>query len=134
MLGDKIGEEKGRMTGRRVLPAEGYGPKIEVSFESEGTLLGVASNGLGTYLSALRPDGTLSGEGQGIVMGKGGEAASWKARGLGRFTDTGGASWRGSILWMSASEKWASLNNIVGVFEFEQDADGNTQGSTWAWT
>ena len=133
MLGEKISEETGRMSGRRVLPSEGWAPKVEVSFESQGTLLGVATNGPGTYWSVLRPDGTLYGEGQGVVMGAGGEAASWKARGLGRFTDAGGASWRGSVLWMTASEKWTSLNNVVGVFEFEQDADGNTQTTTWAW-
>ena len=121
------------MTGRRVLESEGPGPKIEVSCESEGTLLGVATNGPGTYWSVLRPDGTLYGEGQGVVMGAGGEAASWTARGVGKFTGPGSASWRASIFWMTASEKWASLNNIVGVVEFEQDADGNTTTATWAW-
>ena len=40
MLGEQIGEETGQITAMRVLPAEGAGPKVEVSFQSSGTLLG----------------------------------------------------------------------------------------------
>jgi len=66
-------------------------------------------------------------------MGQGGETASWTARGLGRFPGPGSVSWRGSLFWLTASEKWASLNNVVGLLEFEQDAEGKTQGTTWEW-
>jgi hypothetical protein len=133
MLGEKLGEESGRISGRRVLPSEGHGPKIEVSFEASGTILGVEAAGFGTYWSIVRPDGTLFGEGQGVTMTKDGEMASWTAQGVGKFTGGGAASWRGALYYQTASQKLASLNSVVGVFEFEVDAEGNTQATTWEW-
>jgi hypothetical protein len=57
MLGDVLGESKGKRIVRRVLSS---GPlKVEVSFEDTGTMLGVATNGTGTYTSEARPDGSL---------------------------------------------------------------------------
>ena len=39
-LGEKIGDESSRTTSRRMLPSQG-GPKMEISGESTGRLLGV---------------------------------------------------------------------------------------------
>ena len=39
MLGKKLGEDKGKITGQRVLDATG--PKIEVSFSTVGTYAGI---------------------------------------------------------------------------------------------
>ena len=42
MLGEKLGEEKGKVIGSRVLPGDDYRyVKLEVSFETAGTLLGL---------------------------------------------------------------------------------------------
>ena len=83
MLGEKIGQASGKVTTRRVLANPGGGPKMETSFESSGKLLGVDVRETGTYWSAVRPDGTLYGEGQGILMGKKGEVATWIGQGIG---------------------------------------------------
>jgi hypothetical protein len=56
----QIGEETGQITGMRVLPDGSAGPKIEVSFQASGTVMGVHGNNVGTYGSVTRPDGTLS--------------------------------------------------------------------------
>jgi len=42
MLGEKVGEFRGKITGQRVLPPEGARPKFETTVEIRGTLLGVA--------------------------------------------------------------------------------------------
>jgi hypothetical protein len=71
MLGDLIYEPKGRVTGQRVLDVEG--PKIEVSFSASGVLKGsieVVENA--TYWNVARSPGKLYGEGQGVLMTKGG--------------------------------------------------------------
>ncbi|MEW5959525.1 MAG: hypothetical protein AB1801_17510 [Chloroflexota bacterium] len=135
MLGERIGEETGRITGQRVLPTEGGGPKVEVSFEGTGTLLGVEITDMGTYHSAVRPDGTLFGEGQGIIMTRDGEMASWKGQGVGRFTGRGAAvSWRGAIYYQTASQKLARLNSVAAIFEYEVAEDGKTvQSALWEW-
>src|SRR5262245_25476741 len=59
MLGEKVGEFRGKITGQRVLPPEGSSPKFETSVEIRGTILGVASTLVATYWSVLRPDGRL---------------------------------------------------------------------------
>jgi hypothetical protein len=133
MLGEKIGEETGRITARRVLPSEGHGPKVEVSFEASGTLLGVETTTMATYESIIRPDGTIYGEGQGLVMGQGGEAATWVGQGVGRFTGGGAVSYRGAVYFQTASEKWAHLNSIASIYEYEVDADGNARSVSWEW-
>jgi hypothetical protein len=44
MLGEQLGEFRGKVTGQRVLPAEGSRPKVETSFEISGTILGVGAS------------------------------------------------------------------------------------------
>ena len=50
MLGEQIGEEMGQITGMRVLPDDGAGAKVEVSFQQSGTLLGAHVTDMGTYI------------------------------------------------------------------------------------
>jgi hypothetical protein len=42
-------------------------------------------------------------------------------------------SYRGSLTYSTTSPKLARLNSIAGVFEFDSDADGNTNSRTWEW-
>ena len=132
MLGELLGETKGKRTGRRVLSTDG-GFKAEVSFEDSGKLLGIAVNDIGTYWSASRPDGSLYGEGQGVVLVPDGGAATWKGQGVGKFLAGGAVSYRGALYYSTANPKLVRLNTIAGVFEFEVDADGNTHTKIWEW-
>ena len=133
MLGEKIAEGSGKVTMRRVLANPGGGPKMETSFESSGKLLGVDNSETGTFWSVVRPDGTLYGEGQGIMMSKGGDSATWVGGGVGTMRQDGGASYRGAVYISSASPKWSRLNQVAVIFEFEVDADGNTSTKNWEW-
>jgi hypothetical protein len=133
MLGEKIGEEAGKVISRRVLANPGGGPKMEVSFQATGSLLGVSTTDTGTYVAVMRPDGTLFGDGQGIVMGKAGEAATWCGQGVGTLKKDGSVSYRGAIYFQSASPAWVKLNSQAVVFEYEVDAQGNTKAQDWEW-
>jgi hypothetical protein len=133
MLGQKIGAESGQVTSQRVLPNPGGGPKMETSFKSTGTLLGVNETTTGTYWSVVRPDGTLYGEGQGIVMGKKGELATFMGQGIGTIKKNGSVSYRGSLYYQTSSPKWSRLNSIAGIFEYEVDGQGNTSFELWEW-
>jgi hypothetical protein len=134
MLGEMLGQESGKLTGMRVLPSEGGGPKVEASFQASGQLVGVDTTDMGTYWSVVQADGTLSGEGQGVVMTRDGGMATWRGQGVGRFTGRGtGVSWRGAIYYQSASPQLARLNSVVGVFEYETDENGDTRSQVWEW-
>ena len=98
MLGEQIVEERGKLTILRVLPSEGGGPRVEVSFQATGKILGIDSTDMGTYCSVLGEDGVLRGEGQGIIMTGQGDVVTWSGQGIGRLTGQGtGSSWRGAI-------------------------------------
>ena len=67
MLGEQIGETRGKRLLRRVLSSDPL--KVEVTFEDSGKMLGVDTNGFGTYTSQVRPDGAIYGEGEGAFHG-----------------------------------------------------------------
>ncbi len=134
MLGDVLVDERGQVTGTRVLPSEDGRPTIEVSFQATGQLLGTDATDMGTFVSAVREDGTLFGDGQGVAMTADGGVATWKGQGVGRFTGRGSAvSWRGAIYWQSTSNGLTRLNEVAGVFEFDVDENGKTDAKTWEW-
>ena len=132
MLGEKVGEEIGKVSGRRVLATEGN-PQLEVSFQSSGKLLGVEHRNMCTYVATLTGDGITHGEGQGIATGRNGEVPKWKAHGAGRLKGDGSVSYRGMVQYEGQSEKWNRLNGIALAFEYEVDPEGNTRTEYWEW-
>jgi hypothetical protein len=133
MLGDKIGSETGKVTSQRVLANPGGGAKMETSFRANGKILGVSQTSTATYWSTVRPDGTVYGEGQGIVLGNGGEMATWVGQGVGTIKKGGAVSYRGAVYYQTSSPKWSRLNNVAAVFEYEVDGKGNTKSQLWEW-
>ena len=133
MQGDKIGEESGKVMSQRVLPNPGGGPKMETSFQATGTLLGAGHTTTGTYQSVVRADGSLFGEGQGIVMGKDGDMATWVGQGVGTIGKDGSVSYRGAVYYQTASAQWSLLNSVAAIFEYEVDGQGNTRAQIWEW-
>jgi hypothetical protein len=131
MLGEQIGESKGKRLVRRVLSVDP--PTAEVSFEDSGQMLGVATTGMGTYTSIVSPDGTIHGDGQGMNMTADGEAITWTGTGVGRFGPGGSVSYRGMLFFRTASQKLARLNGTCGAFEYEVDAAGSTISKVWEW-
>src|SRR5215469_15496580 len=102
MLGEMIGESTGKVTGNRVLPSEGGAPRIEFSIRGTGRLSGVEETDIGTYAVVMRPDGTVFGGGQSIFTARDGGVATWTGQGIGRFTASGGVSYRGAGYVLSA--------------------------------
>jgi hypothetical protein len=133
MLGKKVGEGTGRISNQRVLPSEGGAPRVETSFLADERILGVDAKTMGTYTATLRPDGRLAGQGQGVVMGSGGEMATWSGNGLGAFTGGSNISWRGIIYYQSSSPAWESLNGVAVVFEYDVDSEWHTKSAAWEW-
>jgi hypothetical protein len=132
MLGEQIGTERGKVTGYRILRSE-TGPKVEVSFQATGQILGVDHSTMGTYTSMMRPDGTVYGEGQGVARGAKGQMASWVGQGVGKPGRGQAISYRGALYYQSASPEWSRLNSIAVVFEYEVDEQGNSDAKIWEW-
>ena len=80
----------------------------------------------------MQPGGFLFGEGQGAYVTADGMAV-WKGQGSGRLNPGGGASYRGSIHFVTATGKLAKLAGTVGVFEHSTDANDNVVSKLWEW-
>jgi hypothetical protein len=60
-----------------------------------------------------------------------GEIATWKGYGIGSYNGHNRTD-RGSVLFKTTpTGRFAFLNNKIGVFEYEADENGNTNGKIW---
>jgi hypothetical protein len=133
MLGDKLGEEQGRITTRRVLPGQDYRyVQMEISFETQGTILGVAGQNIGTYTVWERIPGQMYGEGRGIFMTADGEGAIWNGHGVGHMT-ADGIAFASSVAVQTNSTKLAALNNCLMLVEHHASNDGSAHSVLYEW-
>jgi hypothetical protein len=139
MLGELIEEQSGKITGRRVVDVEG--PKIESFFTMNGKWVGQDVTDIGTYWGVMREgtetQGVVYGEAQGVATTKDGQGmATYTVQGIGRSTSPGKIRFHGSVFYRTtptSGGKLSSLNNIVGVFEYEEDEQGNSSVKVWEW-
>jgi hypothetical protein len=86
-----------------------------------------------SYVAKPVSAGVLHGNGQGVIMAGESEMATYTAQGIGRLSPSG-VIWRGSGFFRTSStSKLAFLNNIIGLFETEVDAEGNFTEKIWEW-
>lgn len=131
-LGEKFAETYGSISGRRVLANLGEGPRIETTFEDDGELLGISVHGIGTYEAVRRVTNELYGEGNGVYTTDEGDLIYWTGTGLGKQVGTGsGTTWRVSLYYQTTSERFARLNETVGIGQFEVDSEGNVRSEVW---
>ena len=76
---------------------------------------------------------TFYAEGQGVILTKDGEMATWKGYGIGRYNGRNRTD-KGSVFFKTSTNgKLSFLNNKIGVFEYEADENGNTNGKILGW-
>ncbi|MGC1932038.1 MAG: hypothetical protein WA667_23955 [Candidatus Nitrosopolaris sp.] len=144
MLGELILEHKGITSSLRVLDAALQ--KREITVIAKGRIKEIEIDFLVTYWNIRRDDGTLYGEGQGIISNKeNNEAVAIVTEyGIGR-TAYYKVVWRGSAFYRTTintnsssysknSKKLSSiLDNTVGIFETDVDESGNVTQKVWEW-
>jgi hypothetical protein len=90
---------------------------------------------MATYWSIPRPGGALYGKAQGVIMTNDGtEMATYNAQAVRRFTGPDRrVSFRGSLFYRTYSTegKLASINDLVGIFEYEMDESGSSTAKVW---
>jgi len=118
MLGEQIGELRGKIVGQRVLDIEGNGTQVKQHL---------------TYIAKPVSPGVLRGTAKGVTMAGESETVVSTHEGIGRITASG-VRWRGTGFFRTSSTgKLAFLNNLVGLFETEVDAEGNFTEKIWEW-
>lgn len=133
-LGDLVIEETGTITGIRVLSTDASGTKLEISLRTTGTIRGVAESSLWTYTQLIRPDGSVYGQGEGILTTQEGDVIQLIGHGSGQAPAPGEAThFRTMMHPHSASPKYADLNSIGLAGTYEVSADGNAVNKGWEW-
>ncbi len=133
-LGDLVYEETGKVTGTRVLSSDASGTKLELDLQTSGKIRGVAHNCLWTYTQLTRSDGSIYGEGKGFMTTQDGDVLHLAGSGSGQAPAPGGSTkFRVMIHVYTTSEKYADLNTIGLVGNYDVDADGNTVFSCFEW-
>jgi hypothetical protein len=139
MLSELIYEGSGKIASQRVLDVEGGISRLETSnsgtgkFKTEEGAVDVTETW--TYWSLQKPDGTLYGEGKGVLTTKDGtEVVTATGAGVGRNLTTGKPRYSGANIYSTNSEgKLAFLDNTIGVNEYEVDSSGNYVVRLWQW-
>lgn len=133
MLGEQIGEIKGKVTSQRVLDIEG--PSVETSLYANGSINGVQVKVMLTYVGRpTNTKGIFRGKGIAVVTAEGSELATYTGEGIGRHDKLGKMNWVGSHFFSTSSTgNLAFLNNVIGVFESVIDSEGNFTEKSWEW-
>ena len=108
MLGDIIYEQKGKISGYRILDVEG--PTIETSITGTGIINGIEVSDIVTYWSKPSSyqssiqdnEKTFDAEDQGVILTKDGEMATWKGYGIGRYNGRNRTD-RGSVFFKASN-------------------------------
>jgi hypothetical protein len=134
VLGEKLGEEQGKITSRRVLPGDDYRyMKMEITFETQSTVLGVQGMNMGTYTVFERIPGQLYGEGRGIFMTNDGKGGIWNGHGVGHMSETGDMAFAASVAFQTDADSLARLNGVLVLVENHADMQGNTRSTLYEW-
>ncbi len=126
MLGELIGEFKGRNTVYRVLP-DG---EMETSSQGTGKILGIDAFVMSTAVGTMT-NGVFAGEEYSVITIMEGDTVFFRANVIGFPSEKGGSSRAGSYQ-MTQSEKLKRLNKVICVHEYETDMNDNWTGKIWS--
>jgi hypothetical protein len=133
VLGEKLGEYRGRVTSKRLLEWDGQTPKVEKTFEGEGTLLGKRTTLLCTYWEKPTEKGVVYGEGQLLITTEDGEMVLHRGYGTAKVTPTGATEYGCFGLFPWATDGLKQLLRYAIVNEYKVDDDGGTTLEIWEW-
>jgi len=132
-LGELVLEDSGQITGIRVLSTDASGTTLELNLQLSGTIRGVGQNTLWTYTMLQRPDGSLYGQGNGVLTTVNGDVIHLIGSGSGKANPGGTVRFCTMLHPHGATGQNADLNGIGLVGEYDVAADGTANNKNWEW-
>jgi hypothetical protein len=138
-LGDLLFEEKGKQISSRTV--DSIEPTAEISGMGNTKYKDQNISTHWTISVKLGQNGVSYAQGRGIMYAENNEVATYSINGIGKANNSGGggssSSSRGVSMFhtnaSSINEKLSALNDMVTVYELEQDNDGNYIAKVWEW-
>jgi len=116
-----------------VLSTDASGTTLELSLQLSGTIRGVGQNTLWTYTMLQRPDGSLYGQGNGVLTTVNGDVIHLIGSGSGKANPGGTVRFCTMLHPHGATGQNADLNGIGLVGEYDVAADGTANNKNWEW-
>jgi hypothetical protein len=144
-LGNLLFEENFDNKERWEIVLDSDEPRTQHFAVGAGRFKGVNFTDQHNVVTKYLPDGTIHYEEKGIIFADTGEIVTWNGHGIGRPNKKGGYSAGGSYIFQYKSRsdkgtskgkkegKFASLDNVVGVYELESDKNGDGNQKWWEW-
>jgi hypothetical protein len=136
-LGDLLFEEKGKQISSRTV--DSIEPTAEISGMGNMKYKDENISTHWTISVKLGQNGVSYAQGRGIMYAENNEVATYSINGIGKAnsSDGGSSSSRGVSMFRtnasSINGKLSALNDMVTVYELEQDNDGNYIAKVWEW-
>jgi hypothetical protein len=133
-LGNLLYEEKGKQLNART--ADLLEPTAEISGMGNMKYGDVDINTHWTVSIKLGQNGVSYARGRGIINAENNEVGTYSIKGIAKPNSSGsGSSSRGVSMFKitSSGGKLSLLNDLVAVYELEQDNDGNYTAKVWEW-
>ena len=133
-LGNLILDQTGSITEVRELSNDAAGIKNEIKLTVKGTIRGVAETTHWTYTALARPDGSVYGEGTGVMTTADGDVLNLAGSGVCKVAGPGESThFRTMIYAQTTSSKFTDLNYVGLVGEYDVDPDGTATNKSWEW-
>ena len=134
-LGNLLYEEKGKQLSARTVDL--VEPTAEISGMGNMKYQDVNINTHWTISVRLGQNGTSYAQGRGIMSAENNEVATYSINGIAKPNSSGGGSSSRVVSMFKTTShtggKLSQLNDLVSVYELEQDNDGNYTAKVWEW-
>jgi hypothetical protein len=133
-MGNLLYEEKGKQLSARTVDL--VEPTAEISGMGSTKYGDVNVNTHWTISVKIGQNGISRAEGRGIMSAENNEVGTYSIYGIAKPNSSGGgSSSRGVSMFKVPSNggKLSLLNDLVAVYELEQDNDGNYTAKVWEW-
>lgn len=135
MLGELLYEGSGKGSDARIRSSNG---RTEANLLEHGKFKDTEVTAWVTWWSDMAwfpsQGETLYGEGEAVMVSATGEKVTWKGQGTINQSNSGKMRERGAIVYKTSSKgKMGFLNNVVGAYELDAEANLDFRIKVWEW-
>jgi len=148
-LGSPFYTENTKSTNIRVISIDPV-PTVEVTYNGNSTIGGSTTQTIGTIVDKMNTDGTVSSEGQAIILTASGQVITYRSESIGTYNSDGSFSVSGAMIFHmpfkmnkdksttdlssnSTDTLYSQFDNLFGIYKKTVDPEGNGLTKVWKW-
>jgi hypothetical protein len=148
IIGDPFYTENTKSTNIKVLNIDPI-PSVEVTYTGNSTMGGAPTQTIGTTIDKMNTDGTVSSNGQAIILTASGQVITYRSESIGAYNPDGSFSNSGVMVFHlpfktdstgstgvssnSTDTIYTQFDNLFGIYKKTVDPEGNGLTKVWKW-